>query len=56
MTPGYYLKYDDKIIGPIAPDQPKWAWTDPRMMFKCTKFAKEMNKEYETNYEVICVD
>ncbi len=56
-TPGYYLTYDeDKITGPIAPDNPKWEFTDPRMLFKCKAFAKEMNKKFKTNYEVLRVD
>ncbi len=53
---GYYLKYDDRIIGPIAPDNPRWDFNDPRMLFKCKSFTVQMNKEFGTDYEVIHVD
>ena len=56
MRLGYYLKYDGKTIGPIAPDNPKWDFNDPRMVFKCHKFVQEMNKDYGTDYEVLHVD
>jgi len=49
----YYLKYEDKIIGPIAPDNPKWDWDDSRMMIKCKTFAKEMETDYDIQYDVI---
>lgn len=54
--PGFYLTYDGKTIGPIAPDNPKWDFTDPRMMMKCQSFVQEMNKKFDTDYEVECVN
>jgi len=56
MTNGYYLKYDGKIIGPVAPDNPKWDFNDPRMIFKCQTFVNEMNKKFNMGYEVLHVD
>lgn len=53
--PGYYLRYDGKTIGPIAPDNPKWDFSDTRMIFKCQMFAKEMKKEFGVIYEVVHV-
>ena len=50
----FYLKYNnEQVIGPIAPDNPKCSWDDPRVMFACKKFAKEMEKSYGVEYVVV---
>ena len=55
-TIGYHLKYDGKFIGPIAPDNPRWDFNDPRMVMKCQSFVREMNKMFGTDYEMVHVD
>ena len=56
-TPGFYLTYDeDKFIGPIAPDNPAWTFTDPRLAYKCNTWATVMKVEFDIDYKVVTVD
>ena len=52
MESGHYLVYEGKTIGPIAPDNPKQEFTDPKVLFKCRTWAAVMKKDYDIEYEV----
>ena len=54
--PGYYLTYDNKIVGPIAPDNPAHEFTDPNVLFKCRTWIAIMKKDYDIEYDVESVD
>ena len=50
----YYLTYDNKTIGPIAPDNPKHPFDHPTVANAVHMFAKQMNDAYDdVTYKVI---
>lgn len=49
----YYLKLEEKMFGPLAPDNPKYSFEDQSIYFKAHKWASELNRMFSVKYTVV---
>ena len=49
----YYLKLEEEMIGPLAPDNPKYSFEDMSIFYKAHKWANELNQMFNLDYKVV---